>query len=221
MKNHLDIIFSSEFRRSVEENLERDPLKIALDRRVPHSALVASQVKYLRRAERKLPSYYSARCILPPLAFEQSSSEAAAARKDYRAGVNGVAIDLTCGLGVDAYWLSKRFERVIAIERDGELAAVARENFHRLGAENISVINTSDREFLNTGIHADLVYVDPDRRSAEGKKKVRMEDCSPDIVALMPQIRSVAPRLVVKLSPLFDVDEVFRRPSHARGGGFT
>lgn len=210
MKNNLDILFSSEFARSVEANIDRDPVRIALDKRLPHAATVASQVKYLQRARIKLPSYYSARCILPTLAFEQSSSEATAARKEYS---SHVAVDLTCGLGVDSFWLSKRFERVIAIERDPLLAAVARENFLRLGARNIEVINGSAEEFLShtgTTTRADLVYADPDRRGTEGKKLVRLEDCSPDIVRLLPQIEKIAPRLAVKLSPLFDVDEVFR-----------
>ncbi|MDR2912149.1 MAG: SAM-dependent methyltransferase [Alistipes sp.] len=219
----LDILLGDEFGRSVEENLGRDPMSIALDRRLPHAAAVASQVKYLRRAERKLPSYYSARCVLPPVAFEQSSSEETAARKNYS---GGLAIDLTCGLGVDSFWLSKRFERVIAVERDEFLAAVARENFRRLGALNIQVIRASAEEFLLDGGRAigraDLVYADPDRRSASGKKMVRMEDCSPDIVTLLPDIQRVASRLVVKLSPLFDVDEVFRifGRSGGWGGGF-
>jgi hypothetical protein len=208
MENNLDILFSDEFRRSVEANFDREPLKIALDGRVPNAAMVASQVKYLRRAEGKLPSYHAARCILPSRAFEQSSSEAVAARKSY-SGV--VAVDLTCGLGVDALALSKRFERVIAIERDATLAAIARENFRRLGAHNIEVVNSSAEEFLNTAdLRADLVYADPDRRDAVGRKMVRLEDCSPDIVALLPRIERIAPRLAVKLSPLFDVDELFR-----------
>jgi hypothetical protein len=208
MENNLDILFSDEFRRSVEANLDRDPLNIALDGRVPNAAMVASQVKYLRRAEGKLPSYHAARCILPSRAFEQSSSEAVAARKSY-SGV--VAVDLTCGLGVDALGLSKRFERVVAVERDPDLAAIARENFRRLGARNIEVVCSSAEEFLNAAdLRADLVYADPDRRDAGGRKMVRTEDCSPDIVALLPRIERIAPRLAVKLSPLFDVDEVFR-----------
>ena len=204
-----EVLLSDEFRRLVEENLERDPMRIALDGRVPHAALVASQVKYLRRAASKLPSWFAARCIVPPLAFEQSSSEAAAARRADYSGA--LAVDLTCGLGVDAYWLSKRFEKVIALECDGELAAITQENFRRLGAHNIAVINTSAEEFLSgADISADLVYADPDRRNPKGKKMVRIEDCSPDITALLPQIRRIAPRLVVKMSPMFDVDEVFR-----------
>ncbi|MDR1671786.1 MAG: class I SAM-dependent methyltransferase [Alistipes sp.] len=210
MQNDLDIFLSDEFRRTVESCLERDPVRIALDRRVPHAALVASQVKYLGRARNKLPSYFEARCIVPPKAFEQASSEATAARKEYS---GAVAIDLTCGLGVDSLGLSKRFGRVIALERDPFLAAVARENFRRLGAANIEVVNTSAGDFLSASDlneNIDLIYVDPDRRDTGGKKMVRLEDCSPDVVALLPVLRRIAPRLVVKLSPLFDVDEVFR-----------
>ncbi len=208
MIDGLEILLSDDFRRTVEENLGRDPMRIALDGSVPHAALVASQVKYLRRAESKLPLWFAARCVIPPLAFEQSSSEATAIHKDY---AGKLAIDLTCGLGVDAFWLSRRFERVIAIERDADLVAVARENFRRLGADDIEVVNVSAEEFLSrTELRADLVYADPDRRSDAGKKMVRLEDCSPDIPSLLPAIGRIAPRLVVKLSPLFDADEVFR-----------
>ena len=54
------------------------------------------------------------------------------------------------------------------------------------------------------------VYADPDRRSAEGRKLVRLEDCSPDIVALKPRLKQVSGRLCVKNSPLFDVGEALR-----------
>ena len=109
---------------------------MAKDRRVPHARLVATQVKYLARAAQKLPSYAAAQCILPPLAFEQASSEACAAHK--RIGGDTV-LDLTCGLGVDAFFLSRRFGRVVTLERNDVLARVAAENFSRLGATNIEV----------------------------------------------------------------------------------
>ena len=54
------------------------------------------------------------------------------------------------------------------------------------------------------------MFVDPDRRSAEGKKMVRMEDCSPNVLEQMPHIERIADRLGVKLSPLFDVEEARR-----------
>ena len=130
-REEFDTLCRADVRRAVEENLGRDPLAVALDRRTPHAALVATQVKYLERARTKLPSYYAARCILPPRAFEQASSEACAAHKE---PAGDTALDLTCGLGVDALALGRRFRRVVALERDPVLAAVAARNLRLLGA---------------------------------------------------------------------------------------
>lgn len=205
----LDWLRTAEGRRTVEEHLGCDPLRIALDRRTPHAAAVATQVKYLARAAEKLPSWYEARCILPPRAFEQASSEACAAHKRLE---GDSVLDLTCGLGVDASALARRFRRVVALERAPQLAAVVRENLQRMGVTNVEVVCTSAEEYLaTTSERFDWVYADPDRRNAEGRKLVRLEDCSPDLTALGPLLRKVSERLCVKNSPLFDVDEAFAR----------
>lgn len=200
----LSILLSPEFGQEVERNLTREPNAIALDRRVPNARLVATEVKYLQRAMKKLPSYYAARAILPSLAFEQSSSEECAAHKPFS---GSLAVDLTCGLGVDTLYLSKRFERVVAIERNAELAAITRHNLALMGARNVEVVCGNSEEYLATLAHADLIYADPDRRSAEGKKMVCLEDCSPNIAALLPLLREKTDRIVVKLSPMFDTKE--------------
>ena len=194
--------------RAVEENLGREPAEIALDRRVPHAAVVATQVKYLRRARTKLPAYYAARCILPPRAFEQASSEAAAARKSC-AGQR--ALDLTCGLGVDSLYLARRFRRVVALERDPALAQIAAENFRRLDVGNVEVVCTDAESYLAAaGERFDWIFADPDRRDAVGRKQLRLEACSPDVLALGPALERLSGRLCLKNSPLFDVDEAFR-----------
>lgn len=203
----LSILLSPEFREEVERNIGREPNAIALDRRVPNARLVATQVKYLQRAMKKLPSYYAARAILPSLAFEQSSSEECAAHKPFS---GSLAVDLTCGLGVDTLYLSKRFERVVAIERNAELATITRHNLALMGARNVEVVCGNSEEYLATLTHADLIYADPDRRSAEGKKMVCLEDCSPNIAALLPLLRAKTDRIVVKLSPMFDTAEALR-----------
>ena len=199
------LLCSDEVQRAIAAALGRDPLEVALDRTIPQARLVATQVKYLARAERKLPTYAAAQCILPPRAFEQASSEAAAAHKRI------AVLDLTCGLGVDALYLARHFRRVVALERDPLLARITADNLSRMGVANIEVVNSSAEEFLGReGLHFDWVYADPDRRSAEGRKQVRLEACSPDIVALKPEIDRIAPRLCLKNSPLFDVDEALR-----------
>lgn len=210
----LALLLTEPVQRAIAAARGRDPLEVALDRRIPHARLVATQVKYLARAERKLPTYAAAQCILPPLAFEQASSEACAAHK---AIAGDAVLDLTCGLGVDTLFLSRRFRRVVTLERDPVLADVARENFRRLGVGNVEVVTAAAEEYLDgEGLRFDWVYADPDRRAADGRKLLRIEECSPDVLALRPRIRAAAARLCLKNSPLFDVDEALRLFSDAR-----
>ena len=186
MTDDFEYLCSDEARKAIEQNIDRDPVAVALDRRIAHAATVATQVKYLQRARRKLPSYYAARCIVPPLAFEQSSSEECAAHK---CPEGASVLDLTCGLGVDAFALSKRFARVVTVERNEALAAVAEENFRRLGAENICVVCDSAEHFVETTDEKfDWCIADPDRRGADGSKKVLAEDCSPNIFYIIPKL---------------------------------
>lgn len=210
----LALLLTEPVQRAIAAARGRDPLEVALDRRIPHARLVATQVKYLARAERKLPTYAAAQCILPPLAFEQASSEACAAHK---AIAGDAVLDLTCGLGVDTLFLSRRFRRVVTLERDPVLADVARENFRRLGVGNVEVVTAAAEEYLDReGLRFDWVYADPDRRAADGRRLLRIEECSPDVLALRPRIRAAAARLCLKNSPLFDVDEALRLFSDAR-----
>lgn len=204
----LDILLLKEVAAAVKANIERDPLRVALDKGVPYAREVATQVKYLQRARKKLPRLYAACGIIPPRAFEQSSSEECASAKR----IEGESLlDLTCGLGMDAAALAQRFKRVVALERDEVLAAVTRENMRRMGITNVEVINSSAEEYLEqTTEKFDWVYADPDRRTEGGERVFKLEDCSPNILALMPQIRRVSQRLAIKNSPLFDVEEAFR-----------
>ena len=207
-QSELDILLREDVRQAIKENLERDPLRIALDGKLPYAREVATQVKYLQRAKRKLPRLYAACGIIPQRAFEQSSSEECASAKR----IEGESLlDLTCGLGMDAAALAGRFRRVVALERDQVLASVTRENMRRMGIENVEVVNTSAEEYLaQCEEHFDWIYVDPDRRTDKGERVFKLEDCSPNVLALMPHIKRTGEHLAIKNSPLFDVEEAFR-----------
>ncbi len=215
--DELHILTSEETRCSVEHNIERTHIDVALDKSLYNSRLVATQVKYLQRAKDKLPSYYAARCILTQIAYEQSSSEATALHKREMGVCGESLLDLTCGLGVESFSLSSGFRRVIAVERDEVVAEMAQENFKRLGASNIEVHCSSAEEFVKSCTeHFDWVIIDPDRRGADGSKRVLLDECSPNILAMMDRLRSIANRVVIKLSPLFDCDEARRLFEDAR-----
>lgn len=204
----IEILLSDEVREAIERNIERDAASIALDRSVPHASLVATQVKYLQRARRKLPHLYEVRAIIPPRAFEQSSSEESARRKP----LSGHSVlDLTCGLGIDTMALAENFERVVSIERDPQLADVVRNNLRILHIDNVEVVTASAEEYVATcNDHFDWVFADPDRRSEDGRKMVVLEECSPNMRALMPRLSEIASRVAIKLSPMFDSDEALR-----------
>ena len=113
-------------------------------------------------------------------------------------------LDLTGGLGVDSWALSQVAERVVYFERNEELAAAAGRNFQRLGAGNIDVrceTVTPQTELPE----ADLIYADPARRDAAGRKVFLLEDCTPDILTLLPMLLKKAPAVLLKLSPMADL----------------
>ena len=207
-----EILTSDEVLQAIEQRIECNPIDIALDKHLEQASAVATQVKRLQRARAKLPSYYAVRATLPPRAYEQSSSEQCAMHKQ----LTGVSVlDLTCGLGVDTLALSRKFSRVVSLERDPVLASVTRHNLKLLGAENVEVLCTSAEEYLATTTeHFDWIFADPDRRSERGEKMVLLEDCSPNMVALYPRLKEVADNICIKCSPLFDTAEAFRKFSN-------
>jgi hypothetical protein len=101
-------------------------------------------------------------------------------------------------------------------------AEAARHNFPLLGAENISVSSFCVEEagksegaanFWETlkRFSPDLVYMDPARRSSTGSKVFLLEDCSPDVLTLIPDIFGICGNLLLKLSPMADISMLLKR----------
>lgn len=204
-RSEFEVLCTIESERIIEKNIDKEPSALALK---GVSAVLCNQVKYLQRCRTKIPHYYKARCIIPPLSYEQSSSDLSTLTKR-ESGVR--LLDLTCGLGVDSYHYSTQFVEVIALEKDSLIADIAKENFRRLGVSNITVINTPCEDYVRdyVGEKFDMVYVDPARRD-NSKRVFLLEDCSPDIRAMIDDVRRISKRLTIKLSPLFDIAEAER-----------
>lgn len=202
----LDFLLTTEARELVEMHLADRPEAVALKTRQP---ALATQVKYLQRAKTKLPSWFAARAIVPPLAFEQCSSELAAFSKNM---AGETCLDLTCGLGVDSFSFSKKFKKVVAIERDPVLAEVVRHNFKLMGVENIEILTGAAEDFIKnwTGEPFDWIYLDPARRDERGKKMFLPADCVPDLLPILPVLKKIGQQILVKYSPMLDVDAAAR-----------
>ncbi len=119
--------------------------------------------------------------------------------------------DLTGGMGIDSYFISRIALRHFYFERTPELAAATEYNLKLLGAENIIFSNKdilSDncaplRNLQSEGV--DLIYIDPARRTSTGGKAILLQDYEPDVTALQEVLFSVSRYILVKVSPMADI----------------
>lgn len=178
------------------------------------------------RMARKVPSWFSVipvpdreSLIFPSsLSTQQCSSENTAlykARVAFQALAADRIADLTGGLGVDSWAFSKCFEKVLYNEANSELAEAVKHNFEVLGCGNITVSNKllkpgNLKEILGD-FKPDIIFLDPARRSAAGKKVFLLEDCQPDVLKLKEELLAASPNLLLKLSPMADITMLLQR----------
>lgn len=187
-----------------------------------------------RKIRDKVPSWYSATGLLFPkkLSAEQCSSENTAIYKAKLAaevleeacptcGREWKIADLTGGLGVDSWAFSSHAGTVLYNEMDPDLAAAARHNFGILGCRGITVSGAMvvprgkagdgdtaavPPEVLLGEFGPDLIFMDPARRDDQGKKVFMISDCRPDVLALKDELLEISRFLLIKLSPMADID---------------
>ena len=162
------------------------------------------------KARTKLPLWYAEPGLLYPqsLSLEQCSSQATALYKQRFVRSGDRVADLTGGLGVDSWSLSQSAASVDYFERSEELCACARHNFTALGRDNISVHCAETTPEMLSNIPSDsysLIYLDPARRGRDGGRVYSLRDCEPDITALRPELLRIAPRILLKASPMADI----------------
>lgn len=172
------------------------------------------QIECRRKCRYKLPTLLRNREFVFPsvLSSEQASSEATARFHTSLLEGNPRVFDLTCGLGVDDYFMSFKASDITTCDINPRYADAAANNFRILGRENIRVINSDSIEWLTKHADArfDLIMADPARRDGTGKRVFGLSDCSPDIAAVLPILRNHSPRLLLKVSPMMDITALCR-----------
>lgn len=168
---------------------------------------LAGQIQSRQKALKKLPEWSAdENLIFPPaLSVEQCSSEATA---HYKAGIvsGKTLIDITGGMGIDCYYMSRSFTETHYFEQQPQVASTAAYNFAQLGATRIHVHSAESLTALQDGLIADWLYADPARRDANKEKVVRLADCTPDVAGNAALLLNAAPNILIKTSPLLDID---------------
>lgn len=172
------------------------------------AAYAASQIEGKNIASRKVPSWADIDGIIYPrhLSLEQCSSEETARFKSSLVSGESM-VDLTGGMGVDCYFLSGNFRSSVYVERQKELCEIMAHNRKLLNADALEVVNADSVDYLEGMPHVDFIYIDPARRDTHGGKTVLISHCEPDISRINGLLLSKANKVMVKLSPMFDIDQ--------------
>ena len=185
------------------------------------------QIEGRERTADKLPTFASIPDWWYPvrLSCEQCSSELTARYKAsllsplaLGEGKEERFLDLTGGYGVDTYFLSEQFIHTDYVEQNEELCRIAAHNFalsqkSKVERQKLSIAihNTTAEDFLLSSPCGEagwgLIFLDPARRDSHGSKVFRIEECTPNVVELLPTLLAHSKRLLIKLSPTLDLTQ--------------
>ncbi|MGH1374766.1 MAG: THUMP-like domain-containing protein [Alphaproteobacteria bacterium] len=210
------ILLQHDVQQFIAFNKDADVRELALKKASDPSwpyALILDQIKVRQKARIKSPNFYETNGILfpPNDTYEQASSDACGI---YKASLveGGSFVDLTSGCGVDSYHISKNFHSAIWVERDDISAALLGYNLDILKSAGKlhceARCHHGDAEgFLDKYENGDLVFIDPQRRENVRKGIYDLGACSPDVLSLLPILKTKFRKGMVKASPVLDIEK--------------
>lgn len=171
------------------------------------------QIECRRKCRTKLSNFLQKETFLFPsvVASEQASHQAVARYHADTFGQKGTLLDMTAGLGIDAFSFSKAGMKVVAYEIDEKKSAILRHNSEILRLSNFDVTNGDSVEYIRKEkIYFDIIFIDPARRKENNSRVYNFRDCEPDILSIQDDIQECCGRLLIKGSPLLDITQTLR-----------
>lgn len=206
---------NAEFYDFIKKNENADINKLRLKKYSEASfdvQLAITQIECRKKIKRKLPEIYSSpRFIFPSiLATEQCTCEIIAKLHAEIIGQLNSMLDMTSGLGIDDYYISKKVKHLTAIELNQDTADTLKYNMG-IYAKNITVLDCNSVEYIeNCAKNFDVIFIDPARRGDNNSRLFGIKDCEPNIIPIIPHIKKIADTLYVKASPMIDLTESLR-----------
>ncbi|MCH7410273.1 class I SAM-dependent methyltransferase [Belliella sp. DSM 111904] len=200
------------FRQFVQDHLLEDPAHLLLKYAGKTDfdlKFAVQQIQARQKAKHKIPTWTNNPKLLFPISIsmEQASSEETAQFKSNLLSGQSM-IDLTGGLGVDTYFLSKNFQKAIYCERQEALASLAAHNFSQLDKKKFEIVHGDSLTFLeNQPDKFDLIYLDPARRGENNQKLYKLTDCEPNVVSNWSLLKSKTASILIKASPMLDIKQ--------------
>lgn len=201
----------------IEEHRNDDTTKLRLSCRKKDDATIYDfaimQIECRKKVAKKLhTTLQSQNFIFPtPLSAEQCTSDDLAEFHSSLINNRENVLDMTAGLGVDAFHLAQKATQVIAIDINKDVAQALSINANALGITNVTGINADSIEYLKSSTtHFNTIFIDPARRGDGGKRLFALADCQPNVVKHLELIKQHCDKLIVKVSPMLDATQVLR-----------
>ncbi|MGC6470751.1 MAG: THUMP-like domain-containing protein [Flavobacteriales bacterium] len=194
------------------KNKSLENILFSLDKNTPiDKGILADQFIGRKIIRKKIPSWLNQPGVIfpPKINLEQSSSELTARYKS-SLFVGDSFIDITGGLGVDAYFMGQSFEQAIHCEVNRDLHFITKYNY-TLFNSNVKTILSDGVQYLKESHQKfDLIYLDPSRRNEQNNKLVQVEDYQPDVLSIIDTLFSKTENILLKTSPLLDIKQAIR-----------
>ena len=209
-----ELIQNNEFMNFINENINADTNKLRLKSFKDKSKsfdvnFAILQIDCRNRIKKKLPEIFENKNFLFPhiLSTEQCTAQEIAKLHASLLGNNESVLDMTAGLCIDSYYISKSAKEVTALELNPITALVSQFNMSNL-TSNVNVVNADCVQFVkNTTKQFSSIFIDPARRGENNKRLFSLADCAPNILELIPYLRKISDTLYIKASPMLDITQ--------------
>lgn len=208
------ILLDPEIQAFIDENSNADIRALAL-KKPPSKAWpytdIIDQIKARQKAQSKIPDWLEYEDIIfPPSNIVEQASSAATAQ--YKASLfSGESfVDLTLGAAVDFWAISKNFKHSVGVDHNKAVADLASHNMNQFQTKNTEIIESSAEKHLAKLESADLIYIDPQRRDNSKKGLFKLEDCGPNVIELLPELKKKASTVAIKTSPMLDIAQAVK-----------
>ncbi len=216
--------WNSEIRQFITDHLSDDTVRLLFSaHRYPTIDIpfAVDQIEARRRLRNKLPEWYAEPDLIMGgrVPAEQCSSESTARYKRSIMLPDARSLcDMTGGMGVDFWYMSRNLDLAVYTECQPHLCAAARHNFAVLSAKYVGRNPCIEvREGISTELpipDVDVIYLDPARRSNDGGRIFEISDCQPDVVAWQDDLLAHCRQLITKVSPMADISRTVARLCH-------
>lgn len=170
------------------------------------------QIECRQKTKKKLSDFIKNKRFLFPdlISAEQATDQEVASYHRDVVGKDKKIIDLTGGLCIDAFTIAGQND-VTSIEINPNKASTAIYNSALLKINSIKIVCDDSIHYLqNHKDFYDLAFIDPSRRDTDNRRTYRLEDCYPDILANITTIKKRCKRVLVKVSPMLDINQLLK-----------